>query len=56
MAEGHFFQEATVSVAKVLSYCAVALFVPCPLPFLAGVLAPRALGFWDPLVCPEGYH
>jgi len=45
-----------VSVAKVLPYGAIALLVLCPLPFLAGVLAPRRSVFWDPLVCPEGYQ
>ncbi|MGH2582747.1 MAG: hypothetical protein ACRDFQ_07610 [Anaerolineales bacterium] len=39
-----------------MTYGAIALFVLCPLTFLAGVFAPRALGFLDPLVCPEGYQ
>ena len=40
---------------KTLTYAALFVILLCPILFLAGVFAPQALGFLDPVVCPDGY-
>ncbi len=41
---------------RLMSYLGMALFILCPLTFLAGTFAPRTLGFLDGVMCPEGAH
>ena len=40
---------------KALTYAALVVILLCPIVFLAGVFAPQALSFLDPVVCPDGY-
>jgi hypothetical protein len=40
---------------KVLTYAALIVILLCPIVFLAGIFAPQALSFLDPVVCPDGY-
>jgi hypothetical protein len=41
---------------KTLLIVATLIFFSCPLLFLAGMVAPRALGFLDTTICPSGMH